>query len=123
MKNLLKKGASLLTAIAIFFGVMAISFGIYIIDDGGAGVSGSDAFMLVSNHARYWSFIAGALVAAALIIYLAVRFDFYNGWLFLVVAVMVACSIFIMPIKFKIDPVSSGATTEEINYLKTKGLK
>jgi cell division protein FtsW (lipid II flippase) len=94
--------------------------------DGGNGVSGSDAFKIATSHTGYWIWLLSSLVIAVIALYYAKVADLEAKpfkWIIACIAVFVTLCVFYFPVNIKTDPISSGITTEEINYLKVKGLK
>lgn len=91
-------------------------------------VSGIDAFEIAASRPMYWIFILVAIAAT----YFGIRkvnklvkeeADGFaiHGLSFLIAAFLVVC-IFWRPADIKADPIGSGATTEQIEKLRAKGM-
>ena len=89
-------------------------------------VDGHDAIRIAWAHTGYKvALIVGAIVCF-IITGVAIKKQIYGVQVLLVAglcAVIFGCCLFILPVNIKTDPISGGATTEEIQYLRTRGLK
>lgn len=116
----------LFIAIAAFILVIFISLQILTHGVGDNGVKGSDALTIATHHTGYWVFLAITLLLDIAAIVIAFKKDFKEFQIVgvgLFVVVLTTLAVFYLPVNIKTDPISSGITTEEINYLKEKGLK
>lgn len=124
MKNLKEIGIVLLGFIA----VMTLGLFILKISDSSDNikVDGMDALRIAAAHTGYWIWICSAAFVCIVAGVIAYRKQIYGGKVVIIgllMAVLMALVIFTKPVNIKTDPKSSGITTEEIEYLKTKGLK
>lgn len=114
----------ILISVAVFLAVVLLSMSIFYFTTD--TVSGAIAFELATNHPLYWIGIVSAVAGSGLSIYLAIRFNVTGiavNFIAAGIAIALCVSIFMFPGKIKTDPISSGISTEEINYLRENGLK
>lgn len=91
-------------------------------------VSGVDAMKIAASRPLYWVFI----IAMAVVNYFAVKkvismikeeeHAFAIHGLAFIVSLLLIATVFIAPANIKADPIGSGATTEQIEYLRSKGM-
>lgn len=121
MKDLIKAAAG-------FFAILAIGylFLLFSASSDNIKVDGRDAVKIAFQHTGY----AIAWVVAVVIVIAAIVIGFeakLSGNKVVIVGVLVgllfALLIFTKPVNIKTDPKSAGITTEEIDYLKSKGLQ
>lgn len=91
------------------------------------GVSGSNAFKIAFERPSYiWSIVAMVILSATAI-YFVYKYDKDDDMIAVAVLLFVWISILYSvlhkPIDIKEDAKGAKITTEQINYLKTKGLK
>lgn len=117
-----------LYSIAAFLAVMLIAFLILMFsassDD--IKVNGIDALGIALQHTGYIIALIVGMIISVIAILWGVWKDLEAGQsviLGLLTAVVFALLFLSKPVSIKTDPKSAGITTEEINYLKSKGLK
>lgn len=114
--------------IGIFLTVLAIGYMILIFgaSSDNVHVDGHDAVKIAFHHTGYVVAIFFAIAVCIATFIMAWRNDWYGAKLkFAIIgcALLLTFCIFAKPVNIKTDPISSGITTDEINYLKSKGLK
>lgn len=93
---------------------------------GNETVSGTDAINIAASQPGYWITIAMVIITSAATIFFAIKKDVTGmgiQLLCVVIAAAIALAVVGRPANIKADPIGSGATTEQINYLREKGMK
>lgn len=121
MKDLFKAVGGFLTILLIGYLILIFSA-----SSDNVKVSGFDALTIAFNHTGYIVAWVIAVVVSIAVIVLGKLWD-WSGNQVVIAGVLTglffALMIFTKPVNIKTDPKSAGITTEEINYLKTKGLQ
>lgn len=121
MKDLIKAAAG-------FFTILLAGFLFLLFSDSSDNikVDGRDAIGIAMQHSGYvWACIIGLLLVIASVI-AGIRFDLSGTKAALagvLTGLVFALLVLTKPVNIKTDPKSAGITTEEINYLKSKGLQ
>ena len=121
MKDLLKAAAGFFTILAISYLILLFSA-----SSDNIKVDGRDAVKIAFNHGGYIVAWAIALAVTAAVIVLGVKLDWSGNKVVIAgvaTGLLFALMIFTKPVQIKTDPKSANITTEEIDYLKTKGLQ
>lgn len=124
-KNLIELFKSNLVGI---IGVAVVIIGALLIlaFSGNDAISGKDALMIAASQFWYWAWVIITIAGSVIVAVIAIKCDMTGmgvQLLCVVLAAIIAVAVVGKPANIKADPIGSGASTEQINYLRGKGLK
>lgn len=115
-------------AVGGFLAILTIGYLILIFSDSSDNikVDGHDAVKIAWHHLGYVISVAIAAAVSVAVAVIGIEKQLHGGSAVLaglLTGLFFALMVFTKPVNIKTDPISSGITTEEINYLKSKGLQ
>lgn len=90
-------------------------------------MTGLDAWAIAASRPAYWIFIILAILASGYTTYYCIKNKVAESggasihFVLFGIAALLSLCIFVSPANIKADPIGSGATSEQIEYLKNKG--
>lgn len=91
-------------------------------------VSGWDAFAIAASRPLYWVFIVAGIIAIVFAVRQAnkmIKAESHAAGIHAllgIAALIFVATIFKAPADIKADPIGAGATTKQIEYLRSKGM-